>query len=173
MKQHGLESTMQYFNIAEPTWTRQNKHSQIDDIWLLTTILYQCDKIQLIPSNEITNSDHQILKINWQFSPTIKLQHRKKHKHWIYKYNKMTKDNWEDFTYEITQQLTSMNTLETITNINELNKTWNQLSTAITLAAKKHIPRTKRSPKTYYTFSKKATKLHSALTEINKTIRHL
>ncbi|CAG8759527.1 11465_t:CDS:1, partial [Ambispora leptoticha] len=28
-------------------------------------------------------------------------------------------------------------------------------------------------PKTYYAFSAKATKLHSALTEINKTLRNL
>ncbi|CAG8742277.1 6056_t:CDS:1, partial [Ambispora leptoticha] len=60
-----------------------------------------------------------------------------------------------------------------ITNIQELNKTWNQLCITVTIVAKKNIPRTKVGPKTYYAFLAKATKLHSALTEINKTLRNL
>ncbi|CAG8741840.1 706_t:CDS:2, partial [Gigaspora rosea] len=52
--------------------------------------------------------------------------------------------------------------------VNKLNRSENILEQAIKQAADENIPKTKVSPKTFYAFSRKATKLHSALQkEIN------
>jgi hypothetical protein len=85
----------------------------------------------------------------------------------------MTSDLWADFSNSITTYLNENTTVQEIYDNNSLNKQWHQLNQAITKAAKKIIPRAKIQPRTFYTFSSKATKLHLALKCINKLIRQI
>ncbi|CAG8834459.1 25180_t:CDS:2, partial [Gigaspora margarita] len=55
----------------------------------------------------------------------------------------------------------------------KLSKQWNRIEQAIKKVADENIPKTKVTPKTFYTFSKKAMKLYSALRRINTVIINL
>ncbi|CAG8663829.1 4211_t:CDS:1, partial [Paraglomus occultum] len=85
----------------------------------------------------------------------------------------MTQDSWAEFSSSITTYLKENTIIQEIDNISTLNKLWHDLNQAIIIAAKKNIPRTRTQPRTFYTFSTKATKLHAALKCINKLIRQI
>ena len=61
----------------------------------------------------------------------------------------------------------------TITNEKELNRVWNKWNSIVKQAINKCIPYTFTSPHQFFALSLKATKLHSALKNINKTLRIL
>ena len=85
----------------------------------------------------------------------------------------MTTDTWTDFSQDINKFL-KLHEDKLNPNIEtdiQLNKHWHLLNQAIKQAANNNIPQSKVAFKTHYTFTKKATYLHTALQKINKVIR--
>ncbi|CAG8495385.1 4860_t:CDS:2, partial [Gigaspora rosea] len=60
-----------------------------------------------------------------------------------------------------------------VTDSEQLNRCWNVWANAVQQAANRHIPKTYIAPKTFYALSLKASKLHTALTHINKCLHIL
>jgi hypothetical protein len=84
----------------------------------------------------------------------------------------MDKDKWEEFKTKVdlyTENRTNTN-IELITCTQTLNQQWHKLSTAIRKAANETIPTTKITSHTHLAFTKKATQLHMALKNINKSL---
>src|SRR6185295_16394599 len=77
LKLHGLLSTLDYFNITDPTWSRQEMNSQIDDIWVPTQLIHNITPPQTISPSGITDSDHQIVQLQWAYNPQITNNRRK------------------------------------------------------------------------------------------------
>ena len=84
----------------------------------------------------------------------------------------MTTDMWTDFKNSVSNFLKAHTNKQptTIESAQELNRQCHILNQAIKQAVNQHIPQAKIVPKTYYIFSKKATKLYAALQKINMTI---
>ncbi|CAG8547895.1 9424_t:CDS:2 [Gigaspora margarita] len=61
--QSGLTSLLDFNDIEEHTWSRDNSRSQIDDIWASYSILLDILEPKLSTSDESTKSDHKILSI--------------------------------------------------------------------------------------------------------------
>ena len=78
MRKNRLISAINYFNINIPTWQRQNKHSQIDNIWIPPNIIPSYEILKNTSANEITNSDYSILSINWNINFIIQKIRTKK-----------------------------------------------------------------------------------------------
>ncbi|CAG8844136.1 16202_t:CDS:2, partial [Gigaspora margarita] len=58
----GYVSIMEAYNITEPTWSRKDLHSQIDDLWLPPDTIMDFEIPVLRSAEDITNSDHKILE---------------------------------------------------------------------------------------------------------------
>src|SRR5260363_399284 len=93
----------------------------------------------------------------------------------IYLYKEMTEEKWDGFIVEIEEAVGKLETEEAhkIDTEERLNKIWSKIEQIIKVAANRNIPKTKVAPKTFYAFSTKATKLHSALRKINAVIRQI
>jgi len=127
---------------------------------------------KIVNVKEIMNSDHRIIVTEWQMNARVKQYRAKKKKRLIYLYGEMNEEKWNDFTDKIEVEITKDNKMEQkITTVDALNKQWNKLEQIIRKVAAEEIPKAKVGPKTFYAFSKKATKLHVALKRINKVIR--
>ena len=122
----------------------------------------------LIDTTGISDSDHKILSTTWHTNFTPTTPHCKRKKRKIFLYNRTTEDNWTDFTEAINISLANPPSAITPEN---LNKYWYIWSNQIKSAANLHILFTFKAPKTFNALSLKTTKLHSALTHINKAIR--
>src|SRR5260364_174863 len=80
----------------------------------------------------------------------------------------MSEEKWNDFAEKVDLEIAKDNNMEKEISTEEiLNKQWNRIEQAIKKAAADEIPRAKVGPKTFYAFSRKATKLHVALKKIN------
>ena len=100
-------SLLNFHNILTPTWRRNNSYSQIDDIWVSSDLLLNIDSPELINATGITDSDYTILLTTWHtnFSPSVPRNKKKKRK--IYLYDRMTEENWENFTNDTHKSLTN------------------------------------------------------------------
>ena len=85
----------------------------------------------------------------------------------------MTKDSWEEFSNTTTGILDKKELKQPITNKADFNRHWHYFNEAVKTAAKKHIPMAKVSSRQAYTFSGKATQLHTSLQKINCILRQL
>jgi hypothetical protein len=175
MQTHSMNSLLKYFDINLPTWARGPLQSQIDDIWISSTLMPNITQPELINAELITNSDHRIISTIWQPDINMKKYRPKIKKRSIFQYNQMKPDDWIEFKDDVNKYLKQQeNKLpQAINTEEELNKSWHILNKAIKQAANNNIPKTKISPKIHYAFSKKATKLHTALQSINQIIRYL
>jgi hypothetical protein len=174
MEQMGMTSLLRYFDKKEETWSREGKKSQIDDIYVSNSMLMVITAPKIVNVEEITNSDHRMISMEWQLNMRVKQYRTKKRKRWIYLYNEMSKEKWNDFAEKVESEITRRKSADLEIGTEEmLNKQWNRLEQDIKKAAAEEIPRTKVGPKTFYAFSKKATKLHIALKRINKVISEI
>ena len=105
------------------------------------------------------------------FIPSAKRSKKAKHK--IYMYNKMNKDKWEEFRENTQQMFLEKIDKVIITNKKELNRVWNKQNSIVKQAMNRYILYTVTSPHQFFALSLKATKLHSALKNINKTLQIL
>ena len=87
----------------------------------------------------------------------------------------MKTDEWTDFKNEVNHFLKKQEKKLSAEIVDEqsLNKSWHIINEAIKQAANNNIPKAKTSPKTHYAFSRKATKLHTALQKTNLIIRQM
>ncbi|RIB19921.1 hypothetical protein C2G38_2180566 [Gigaspora rosea] len=105
----GQTSLLDFHDIEEHKWSRQDTKSQIDDIWTSYTILLNFTSPILISANEITNSDHKILTTEWNTGINRTLQRPKRSSRKIYLYDRVTDDGWIDFDDEIKRKLDEFN----------------------------------------------------------------
>ncbi|CAG8498507.1 11098_t:CDS:2 [Gigaspora margarita] len=68
----GLISLLDFNDIEEHTWSRDNSKSQINDIWTSYSILLDVSEPKLSTSDESTKSDHKILSIKWNTRISLK-----------------------------------------------------------------------------------------------------
>ena len=93
----------------------------------------------------------------------MKKQYRK-----IYNYNRMTQELWDDFSAFITTHLrATAHHQNEISNVDQLNKSFNNFNNIVKQAADKFIPHTFSSPRIFHAHSFKASSLHRALKHIN------
>jgi len=116
---------------------------------------------------------HVILSTSWytRFTPTVPQNKKKKRK--IYLYEKTSQQEWKDFSNETQQILNRELSNIRITQADQLDKHWHVWSSAVKRAADAHIPITYKKPRTFYAMSMKATRLHTALKHINKSLHKL
>ncbi|CAG8549379.1 4452_t:CDS:2, partial [Gigaspora rosea] len=168
-----LTSTLSYFDIAEPTWSRGTSHSQLDDIWISSHMIIEISPLAISLPTDSTDSDHMILTISWHHNINTALPRTKKNKHKVFLYDKMNEKTWTNFSNSISQTLIEDNLdvespiIDSIT----LNKQWHKLNLAIKRATNTHIPFTMRQQNTYYAFSRKATDLHQGPKKLNKILK--
>src|SRR5260364_61324 len=166
-------SLLSFYDINDPTWYGPNSASQIDDIWCNSEITLDIENIELIDAAHITDSDHRIVTASWNIDISKhKTIRNKKKKRKIYYYEKMTKENWDDFASEANDyawNITDTGNWDQTT----LNKTWNKWATVIRQITNNHIPFSFKTSKPFYAFSLKSTHLHLALKTINKCLRQL
>jgi len=166
-------SLLSFHNITDPTWIGHSSTSQIDDIWCNSEIILDIEKLEIIDATYITDSDHRIITASWNIDISKqKTIRNKKKKRKIYHYEKMTKENWEDFTSEINDYAWNIMDSENWDQTT-LNKTWNKWATVIKQIINSHIPFSFKTSKPFYAFSLKTTHLHLALKTINKCLRQL
>lgn len=167
-------SLMDFHNITKPTWVGPTSSSQIENIWCTSDLLLDLDTPLIQSASFITNSDHSIVSTTWHIQ--IHKQHtprNKKRKRKIYQYEKMSKENWEEFSKDIDHFFEQQELPDLPTDLAKLNKHWHTWSMAIKRLINKHIPFSFTSPKTFYALSLKAMHLHNALKIINKLLRKL
>jgi hypothetical protein len=164
---------LNFHNITAPTWNRNNSYSQIDDIWISTDILLDVEIPNLTNAIGITESDHSIVSTTWFTNFSSHCPRNKKKKRKIYLYDRMTNENWEEFSDKIHQNLMLIPNQEPITDAKSLNKNWHIWSSNIVQVANQLIPTTHTITKPFYALSLKASKLHSALKHINKCLHTL
>src|SRR5205085_8593348 len=92
----------------------------------------------------------------------------------IFKYEEMNKDSWEDYTTNIAKDISQLDTLlEPISNMSELNNTWEKFSKIIIKNMKKHIPNTKKALYSFNSNSYYASKLYNALKSTSNFLRKI
>jgi len=132
-------------------------------------------KPEITDLQSTTNSDHKLIRASWTTHRPTQHFRNKKRKRTIYLYKDMTQEDWEQFANRVQEK--SIQTIEGtqpyITTTKHLNHRWNQMEQAIRSAADTTIPKSQVSPKTFYAFSRKATKLHATLRRINSLLRTL
>ena len=170
---NNCNSLLNFHNITTPTWNRNNSYSQIDDIWVSTDILLDTEIPNITSAIGITESDHSIISTTWVTNFSSHCPRNKKKKRKIYLYDRMTNENWEEFSNKIQQNFTLMSNQEPITDTKSLNRNWHIWSSKIIQVANQLIPTTHTVPKPFYALSLKASKLHSALKHINKCLHTL
>lgn len=171
LQENGLTSLLDFNDITEHTWSRDNSKSQIDDIWTSYSILLDISEPKLITTDESTKSDHKILSIEWNTGIYIATGCKKRSKRKIYMYDKTTNDNWTEFADDLTKKMNELQLQSpTIQDETQLNKYWNTWENLLRSSINKHIPYTYSAPRIFHSHSFKATQLHKALTLINKTI---
>ncbi|CAG8636352.1 7635_t:CDS:2, partial [Dentiscutata heterogama] len=128
-------------------------------------------KPKILDSTEITDSDHKILSTNWQLDTIIKIERTKRKFRKIFQYDKMDKPAWEDLQYYIGTHIAASTTLnKQIIDEISLNKAWRNWSNIVKQALNKYVPKRYKCQKQYYSYTFKATKLHSALKAIVKAL---
>ena len=80
MNTRNMKSLLKYFNISSPTWARSSSNSQIDDIWVSSTLIPTISTLELNTAELITNSDHKIIQIEWYPKTYIQKYRTKKNK---------------------------------------------------------------------------------------------
>src|SRR5205814_1960611 len=68
-------------------------------------------------------------------------------KRWIYKFDKINTDRWQEFSKEVDKKFNY--DMQKSQNIQELNKLWHKFNDTIIQAAQKHIPRTRTAHKNF------------------------
>ena len=170
------------YNLAEhiqsflPTWQSSRYQSTIDYIWAHNPILRYLSKFETDQSNTSTNSDHTILISRQSFLYALFKTRRystKTHRK-VFDYKSMNSEQWQNFSDQVTQNLTLNHTpLSTITT-ESLETTWHKIQTSIINAALQHIPYKKFKVRNFqYNFSSKATKLHYNLKKLSNIIRQI
>ncbi|CAG8849794.1 2218_t:CDS:1, partial [Gigaspora margarita] len=96
-----LTSLLQYFNITQHTWARQDQSSQLDDIWVTPNILTNVSGLNIVPSTGTTDSDHAILHTKWMLPQAFTMWNKKKLPRKRYLYHKMIEEGWKDFSFYI------------------------------------------------------------------------
>src|SRR5437868_7430996 len=90
MNTRNIKSLLKYFNINAPTWARSSSNSQIDDIWVSSTLIPTISTLELNTAELITDSDHKIIQVEWQPKTYIQKYRTKKNTRQIFSYHKMT-----------------------------------------------------------------------------------
>jgi len=170
---NNITSLMDFHKITDPTWHGRGLSSQIDDIWVSPQLLLNFDPPQLTNPAGISDSDHCILSSVWYTNFNPATPRNKKRKRKTFCYERTTIENWDEFSNTITTLISKANFPSDITSPEQLDKTWNLWSNAISQSAHKHIPKTTTVSKPFHALSLKATQLHSALKNINKCIHLL
>ncbi|CAG8755118.1 5238_t:CDS:1 [Gigaspora margarita] len=126
LQESGLTSLLDFNNITEHTWSRDNSRSQIDDIWTSYLILLDVTESKLTTADESTKSDHKILSIEWNTGISLKSGRKKCSKKKIYLYDKVTADDWTKFSDDLIKKMDKLQLhAPNIQNENYLNKYWN------------------------------------------------
>src|SRR5260364_121944 len=111
-------------------------------IWAHNPILRYLSKFETDQSNTSTNSDHTIIISRWSFPYALFKTRRystKTHRK-VFDYKSMNSEQWQNFSDQVTQNLTLNHTpLSTITT-ESLETTWHKIQTSIINAALQHIP---------------------------------
>ncbi|CAG8841416.1 33765_t:CDS:2, partial [Gigaspora margarita] len=119
----GLTSLLDFNDIEEHAWSRDNSKSQIDDIWISYSILLDVSEPELSTSDESTKSDHKILSIEWNIGISLKMGRKKWSKRKIYMYARVTTDDWTKFSDNLTKKMEELQLYSPIIqNKNYLNK---------------------------------------------------
>jgi len=170
----GATSLLDFHNIISHTWTGPSSQSQIDDIWILQDMILEIEKPLLTEATYITGSDHCIISTTWHthtLSKDInKNKRNKKRKRKVHQYNRMSAEDWNEFTDELGKNLAKKNLNNQITNKSELDRAWNFWAIEIKTMINRKIPFIFTSQRTYHALSLKATKLHAALKNMNKAL---
>src|SRR5260364_464621 len=131
------------YNLAEhtqsslPTWQNSRYQSTIDYIWAYNPILKYLSKVETDQSNTSTNSDHTILISRWSFPYTLFKTRRystKTHRK-VFDYKSMNSEQWQNFSDQVTQNLTLNHTLLSMNTTKSLKTTWHKIQTSIINAA--------------------------------------
>ena len=117
-----LNSLLQFYNIIVPTQQRGYLSSQIDYIWTTSELTLDIEIPELIDPYNIIDSNHYIIATTWYTNFTPKQKRQKKHKHKFYNYDKVMKEQWEEFRTLISNEMQEKFSNETITNMTVLNK---------------------------------------------------
>ena len=125
-------------NTQNFTFQRANIQSRIDQIWTnlsITNIEYTD-----ILTDTILESDHKIITL--EISIIInKPKPYKQQKRKCFLWKNCSKSTIQDYSTQTTHNLKHISLkIQTISNQNQLNLTWNQIRKALTKAATKHIP---------------------------------
>ncbi|CAG8677942.1 6725_t:CDS:2 [Gigaspora margarita] len=146
-----LISLLDFNDIEEHTWSRNNSSNQIDDIWTSYSILLNVSEPKLLTSDESTKSDHKILSIEWNTGISLKTGRKKQSKRKIYMYNRVTTDDWTKFSDDLIKKMEELQLHSPIIqDKNHLNKYWNKWENLLCTTINKHIPYSYSAPRTFH-----------------------
>ena len=91
MTKNKIISLLKVNKIQDYTWKRDQKESQIDDIWISEDIGKNIS-FPIIEEVELSGSDYRIIKTWWKLSRKFKAIRRKKKVRVVYKYKEMEED---------------------------------------------------------------------------------
>ncbi|CAG8750777.1 8014_t:CDS:2, partial [Gigaspora rosea] len=82
---------------AKNTWSGRGSANQIDNFWISKGILLQLAEPKLTLAENITESDHKIVATELPLVYPLKNKRRKKIKRKRYLYDRMSKEDWQNF----------------------------------------------------------------------------
>ena len=143
--------------IFKPTWTNYKSCSKIDHIWLDPEIKGLVMDSDIEHMDLVTGSDHNLIWTKLLLSPIFHTnsiaEQRKKYsgQRKIYQYDKMTNEDWENFTSLLEKYIEEFQRKELkkgrdpreSSKINWINEVWEKLAELICQAANKSIPHKK------------------------------
>ena len=116
-------SLLDFHNITQPTWTGPISTSQIDDIWCTSDLVLDLETPSIQSAAFITDSDHDIISTTWHVQiQKLNTPRNKKRKRKIYQYEKMSKENWEEFSNNVDQFFKSQEVPDVPIDLSGLNK---------------------------------------------------
>ncbi|CAG8813947.1 42888_t:CDS:1, partial [Gigaspora margarita] len=105
LQKSGLTSLLDFNDIEEHTWSRDNSRSQIDDIWTSYSILLDVSDSKLLTADELTKNKYKILSIEWNTRISLMTGYKKQSKRKIYMYNRVTTDDWTKFSDDLIKKM--------------------------------------------------------------------
>ncbi|CAG8778909.1 18625_t:CDS:2 [Gigaspora margarita] len=171
LSKNNLISSIEFHDIKEPTWSRENSNSQLDDIWINAKIIHKFGKLSLLRANGVTDSDHRILRVTWYIDLRSKPRGKKKAWRKKYQYDKVTEEEWEEFREYIRDNLRKEYKINEITTPTILNKAWYIWNCMIKRAAKRYVKEKQVFKKEFEAHIIKATEIHSLLKRANKAYK--
>ena len=156
------------------TWQSSRYSSQIDYIWAYHPILTYLTSYETDDPHTCTQSDHKILISRWSFPYAYqgKIRHKTRTYKRVFDYKSMDNNRWENFTNQVSSNLSSHNTPLDINTPESLETTWQKIQLSINKAALQHIPNKKHTVRNFqHTFSSTATQLHLSLKKLGEIIK--